>query len=66
MHRRMRELDLNGTELAEQLGMSQPNFSHKLTGRTPWTEPEMQHLLDLIGQPEETLADLFPRRKVQR
>ena len=64
LHRRLRELDLSYTEIAQIIGMSQPAFSARMTGRTPFTEPEMQRLLSEIGQPEETLADLFPRRQI--
>lgn len=63
---RLRELDMNQSEIAQILGMTQPAFSARMTGRTPFTEPEMQRLLSEIGQPEETLADLFPRRDIGR
>ena len=66
IHRRLRELDMTQSELAEQIGMSDAALSSRMTGFTPWTEPEMQRVLDEIGQPEETLADLFPRRKVSK
>jgi transcriptional regulator with XRE-family HTH domain len=64
VRRRIRDLDTTQTELAEKLGMAKSTFSDRMSGRRSWTEPEMQMLLDEIGQPEETLADLFPRRRV--
>lgn len=64
VHQRIRMLDLTYTEVAQILGMQKSAFSARMTGRTPFTEPEMQRLLREIGQPEETLADLFPRRQI--
>ena len=32
--------------------------------RSPWTEPEMQKLLEVIAEPDEGLGDYFPRRKL--
>ena len=64
LHRRLKYLDMTDTEIAGRIGLSQSVFSHKMTGRSPWRETEMQKLLDEIGKPEETLADLFPRRRV--
>jgi transcriptional regulator with XRE-family HTH domain len=57
----MAELKIRQDELAEMLGMSRSALSRRMTGRAPWTLPEMLKLLDLIGQPEETLDDFFGR-----
>jgi len=62
IHRRIRELDLTYAEVAERMNITGANFSQKMTGKRPWHEPEMQRLMDEIAQPEETLADFFPRR----
>lgn len=64
LHRRLRELDMSQGELAEVIGISPQALSRRFTGRSPFTEPEMQKILREVGQPEETLADLFPRREV--
>lgn len=64
LHRRLRELDMSQGELAEVIGISPQALSRRFTGKAPFTEPEMQKILSEIGQPEETLADLFPRRQV--
>ena len=66
VHQRIRMLDLTYKEVAQILGMCKSAFSARMGGRTPFTEPEMQRLLYEIGQPEETLADLFPRRDIGR
>lgn len=64
VHQRIRVLDLTYAEVAQILGMCKSAFSARMNGRTPFTEPEMQRLLYELGQPEETLADLFPRRQI--
>lgn len=64
LHRRLKMLDIADREAAEWIGKSQATFSRKMSGQIPWTEPEMQKILSEVGQPEETLADLFPRRQV--
>lgn len=64
VHRRIRMLDYTYSEVAHELEMSPSAFSHRMNGKTPWTEPEMQRLLDILGQPEDTLADLFLRRQI--
>ena len=64
LYRRIKELELTYEELAERIGMSPAAFSRRMTGRASWTEPEMQKVLRLIGKPEETLSDLWPRREV--
>lgn len=51
-------------ELAERMKMPPTTLSGKMSGRSPWTEPEMQKLLEVIAEPDETLGDYFPRRKV--
>lgn len=66
IYQRMDELHITQQELAELMGMSPNALSRRMTGRAPWTLPEMLMLLDLIGQPEETLDDLFPRREIGR
>lgn len=63
LHRRLRELDMSQSELAEMIGISPQALSRRFTGRSPFTEPEMQKILSEIGKPEETLADLWPRRR---
>ena len=62
LHRRLKMLDVPDHEAAKWIGKSQATFSRKMSGQIPWTEPEMQKILSEVGQPEETLADLFPRR----
>lgn len=62
LHRRLRELDMSQSELAEMIGISSQALSRRFTGKAPFTEPEMQKILKEIGQPEETLADFWPRR----
>lgn len=64
IRRRLREIDMPQYELAERMKMAPQTLSGKMSGRSPWTEPEMQRLLDEIAQPEETLGDYFPRRKL--
>jgi hypothetical protein len=64
LHRRLKMLDIADHEAAEWIGKSQATFSRKMSGQIPWTEPEMQKILSEVGQPEETLADLFPRRQI--
>ncbi len=64
LRRQMKEIDMTYEELAERIGMSPAAFSRRMTGRASWTEPEMQKVLHLIGKPEETLSDLWPRREV--
>lgn len=64
LHQRLIELDMSQSEIADLIGLTKQTFSAKMNGRVPWRETEMQLLLDEIGTPEETLADLFPRRKV--
>ena len=64
IHRRIRELDMHYSEVADQMDMPVSTFYDKMSGRIPWRETEMQRLLDEIAQPEETMADFFPRRKV--
>ena len=61
VYQRMDELHITQKELAELMDMSPASFSHRMTGRIAWTLPEMLMLLDLIGQPEETLDDFFGR-----
>ena len=65
LHRRLKMLDIADREAAEMIGKSQATFSRKMSGQIPWTEPEMQKILKEVGQPEETLADFWPRRSVQ-
>ena len=62
LHRRLKMLDIADHEAAKWIGKSQATFSRKMSGQIPWTEPEMQKILSEVGQPEETLADLWPRR----
>ena len=64
VHSRIRLLDYTYLELAHELEMSPAAFSNRMSGKTPWTEPEMQRMLDILGQPEDTLADLYPRRQI--
>lgn len=64
LHRRLRELDMSQGELAALIGISSQALSRRFTGKAPFTEPEMQKILSEIGKPEETLADLWPRRQV--
>lgn len=64
LHRRLKMLDIADYEAAEWIGKSQATFSRKMSGKIPWTEPEMQILLKEIGQPEETLGDFWPRRDI--
>ena len=61
IYQRMDELHITQKELAELMDMSPATFSHRMTGRVAWMLPEMLMLLDLIGQPEETLDDFFGR-----
>lgn len=62
IRRRCNELDMPMYELAERLDMPPSTLSGKMVGRQPWTEPEMQRLLNTIGTPDQTLADYYPRR----
>ena len=64
LHRRLKMLDIADREAAKWIGKSQATFSRKMSGKIPFTEPEMQKILREVGQPEETLADLFLRRQV--
>ena len=64
IRRRLREIDMPQYELAERMQMPPTTLSGKMSGRSPWTEPEMQKLLEVIAEPDETLGDYFPRRKL--
>jgi len=64
VHRRIRELDMTYGEVSAQMDMSPSTFSDKMSGRIPWRLQEILDLLDEIAEPEETIDDFFPRKKV--
>ena len=64
IHRRIKALGMTYTEIAEQMGIAPSTFSDLINGRIRWTEDYMQMVVHIIGQPEETIADFFPRREV--
>ena len=45
VHQRIRMLDLTYTEFEQILGMQKSAFWARMTGRSPFTETEMQRLL---------------------
>ena len=64
IHRRIKALGMTYTEIAEQMGIAPSTFSDLINGRIRWTEDYMQMIVHVLGQPEETIADFFPRREV--
>ena len=57
----LKEYDIDQTYLADKLNVCAMSISRKMTGRTPWTLPEMYAVLDLINVPCERLHEYFPR-----
>lgn len=57
------EYDMTYAEAAERMAMKYTTFCAKMSGQSPWTEPEMQRVVDTFGRPDEGLSDLFERRR---
>lgn len=54
-------IDMPFTELAEKIGVATSTLSLKMNGKYPFTQEEQYQILDIIGQPDETLNVYFPR-----
>ena len=49
IRRKMKEQGVTQVELSEQLGISRPNLSRLLSGRSPRVPDSLQRVLDRLG-----------------
>lgn len=61
LRKRLRQLDIDQTELARMLHANQTYVSRRLTGRVQWRLDEMYFLLDLCEAKPDELHIYFPR-----
>ena len=61
---KMREKGINGNYLARKLDMTPPSVSHRMTGKAPWRMDEMYNILSMLGEPDNKLAEYFPRNGI--
>lgn len=62
LHARIKQFDYTYAEIGEFLGISQPAFSKKMHAITPFTEPEMQVLMNVLAADGEKMDYFWPRR----
>ena len=58
---RLQQLGIDQTMLGRHFGVSQATISHRFSGRSPWTLPEMYELMDICGADPSELGQYFPR-----
>lgn len=57
---RMKARGITGAQLADALGLDPSQVSRRMTGRVPWTLPEMYAVLRLTGSEASEMTTLFP------
>lgn len=53
--------DLTSEMLAEEIGIGVDTMSRKLCGHSAWTSDQMWRIMEILGEPDANLHEVFPR-----
>lgn len=53
---------IEGQDLADEFGRTTNYISSRMTGKCPWNQTEIYHIMDMLGQPYEYIPYIFPAR----
>ena len=61
LRERLMRLDIRYSDVARHIGKSDAYITNRMTGRYPWDMSDVYLIMDLINEPVEYIADVFPR-----
>ena len=60
----LNEAEIDLQTLADELQIGRDTASKKLNCHSPWTCDQMYRILDMLGEPENRLHEIFPRNGI--
>ena len=60
LRERLMRLDIRYSDVAKHIGKSDAYITNRMTGRYPWDMNDVYLIMDLINEPVEYIADVFP------